>query len=254
MDQECLSDSDMEEALPSDPHTALQTQSNNEKHNFLEFRSGARASQKSRNNLPLTPPDVRATEQGARFLPTDHRDNARDDARTHHAHCSVGNSAVFSTQHTRCAVFFVSMLFHGACSACGKNQAIWRRTAERSVLGCCEAASFPIWEQVSRLASDPRDEARQAHEDDRENWMTTWENWPRTAYRAACNLCKGVDIEKIVMVKGDDGTHTANAEQVHALIEQAWRCMSWAHSQPGPSLKPLLVKTSLPPVNVLSMS
>ena len=37
----------------------------------------------------------------------------------------------------------VSVLFHGASSACGKNQAIWRLTVERSVLGCCEAASFP---------------------------------------------------------------------------------------------------------------
>ena len=29
-------------------------------------------------------------------------------------------------------------------------------------------------------------------------------------------------MKKIVMVQRDDGTHTANAEQVHALIEQAW--------------------------------
>ena len=59
------------------------------------------------------------------------------------------------------------------------------------------------------------------HEDDRENRMTTWKNWLRTDYRAACNWCKGVDNEKIVMVQRDDDTHTANAEQVRALIEQA---------------------------------
>ena len=34
---------------------------------------------------------------------------------------------------------------------------------------------FPSREQVSRLVSDLREEARQAHEDDRENQMTTWE-------------------------------------------------------------------------------
>ena len=52
--------------------------------------------------------------------------------------------------------------------------------------------------------------------------MTTWVNWLRTDFRAACNWCKGVDNEKIVMVQRDDGTHTTNAEQVHALVAQAW--------------------------------
>ena len=72
------------------------------------------------------------------------------------------------------------------------------------------------------MASDLRDEARQAHEDDRENRVTTCENWLRTDCRAACIWCIGVDNEKIVKVQRDDGTHTANAEQVHALIQQAW--------------------------------
>ena len=49
-----------------------------------------------------------------------------------------------------------------------------------------------------------------------------WKNWLRTDYRAACNWCKNADCEKIVMVQQEDGTHTANAEQVHALIEQTW--------------------------------
>ena len=52
--------------------------------------------------------------------------------------------------------------------------------------------------------------------------MTMWKNWLRTDYRAACNWCKNADCEKIVMVQHEDGTHTANAEQVHALIEQTW--------------------------------
>ena len=52
--------------------------------------------------------------------------------------------------------------------------------------------------------------------------MTMWKNWLRTDYRAACNWCKNADCEKFVMVQQEDGTHTANAEQVHALIEQTW--------------------------------
>ena len=67
---------------------------------------------------------------------------------------------------------------------------------------------FPSREQVSRLASDLRKETRHAHEDDREKRMTTWENWLRMDYRAACNWCKVVDNEKIVTVQRDDGTHS----------------------------------------------
>ena len=48
------------------------------------------------------------------------------------------------------------------------------------------------------------------------------ENGLRTDYKAACNRCKEVDKEKIVMVQCEDGTRTANAELVHALIEEAW--------------------------------
>ena len=51
--------------------------------------------------------------------------------------------------------------------------------------------------------------------------MTTWKHWLRTDYKAACNWCEGVDNEKLVMAQREDGTHTANAEQVHALVEQA---------------------------------
>ena len=49
---------------------------------------------------------------------------------------------------------------------------------------------FPSLEQVSSLAFNLRNEARQAHEDDREDRMTTWKNWLGTDYRAACNWCK----------------------------------------------------------------
>ena len=78
MGHECLSESNMEEALPSDPHAALRTQSRNEKYKFLEFRSGSRASLQSWSNVPLVQLDVLATEQEACFLPADH-DNVSDD-------------------------------------------------------------------------------------------------------------------------------------------------------------------------------
>ena len=52
---------------------------------------------------------------------------------------------------------------------------------------------FPSREQVSRVVSDLREEARQAHEDDRENRMTTCKNWLRAEHRAACSWCKGVE-------------------------------------------------------------
>ena len=66
--------------------------------------------------------------------------------------------------------------------------------------------------RVSRLASDLRDEARQAHEDDREKRMTSCLQMVQRSRQCKNN----------VMVQGDDGTHVANAEQVHALIERAW--------------------------------
>ena len=43
MEQECPSESDIEEALPSASHTAAQTKSNEEKHNFFVTRGGRRA-------------------------------------------------------------------------------------------------------------------------------------------------------------------------------------------------------------------
>ena len=89
------------------------------------------------------------------------------------------------------------------------------------------------------MASDLRDEARQAHEDDRENQMTTWENWLRTDYRTVCNWCNGVDKKNNRVT-----AHTANADHVHALIEQAWIPIFKMHE----------LGTSQPPVNALSMS
>ena len=117
MGHECLSEGDVEEALSSDSDTALQAQSNDEKRNFRVSRSGGRASQKSQSNFPLLPPDLRATEQGACFLPTDHRHTASDDARQDPSHTPLGwkfctmNMTAFSTQHLA--------IFELGCHVCG---------------------------------------------------------------------------------------------------------------------------------------
>ena len=92
MGQECPSESDIEEAQPSASHTAAQTQSNEEKHNFLVTGGGGRSRLRSHNNFPLLQPDVRAAEQeqGARFLATDHHDNANDSTRQESSRSSLG--------------------------------------------------------------------------------------------------------------------------------------------------------------------
>ena len=107
---------------PDEPDvgTALLAQSNDEKRNFRVSRSGGRASQNSQNNVPLLPPDMRATEQGARFLPTDHRDTASDDTRQDPSHtllawkfCTM-NMTAFSTQHFA--------IFELGCHVCGLQE------------------------------------------------------------------------------------------------------------------------------------
>ena len=40
--------------------------------------------------------------------------------------------------------------------------------------------------------------------------------------------------KKIVMVQREDGKHTANAEQVHALVEQAWMPIFMMHERTRP--------------------
>ena len=57
---------------------------------------------------------------------------------------------------------------------------------------CC----LPSLNHICRLAADLRAETIQAHEDDRENRMTTWKNWLRTDYEAACSWCERVDNGK----------------------------------------------------------
>ena len=110
MGHECLSESGIEEALSSDSHTALQTQS----------RCGGRASPKSQSNFPVLQPDVRATEQGALFVPTDHCDNTSDDVRQDPSRTPLGwkfctmNVTAFYTQHLA--------IFELGCHVCGLQE------------------------------------------------------------------------------------------------------------------------------------
>ena len=55
---------------------------------------------------------------------------------------------------------------------------------------------LPSLDQVCRLAADLRAEARQAHEDDRENRMTTWKIGFAQITKRHASWCKGVDNEK----------------------------------------------------------
>ena len=59
---------------------------------------------------------------------------------------------------------------------------------------------LPPMEHVSRVAADLREEARQAHEEDRKQRTTTSQTWLRIDFKAACNWCKEFDNKKFVMV------------------------------------------------------
>ena len=102
------------------------------------------------------------------------------------------------------------------------------------------------WEQVCRLTADLRKEAMQAHEDDRDNRMTTWKIGFARITRPHANGASVVDNEKLVMVQREHGTHTHHTK--HPTLRKcthSWRklgylsssCPSWARSQPWSSLK-----------------
>ena len=115
---------------------------------------------------------------------------------------------------------------------------------------------LPSLEQAENLASNLRNEARQAHEDDRESRMTMWKNWLRTDYRAACNWCKNADCEKIVIVQQEDGTQPTQSRCTHSLNRpgfQSSRCTSLARDPPGNILRRFLVITFPSPANALLM-
>ena len=84
---------------------------------------------------------------------------------------------------------------HGMWCTCGKIRQSGSAMLHGGRWEIVRHCRLPSVEQVCRLAADLREEARQAHENDRENRMTTWQHWFRTAYKAACNWCKGVDNE-----------------------------------------------------------
>ena len=110
---DCLSEGDIEEALSSDSDSALQAQ-------FPCVQKWHKSNSKETKQLPLLPTDARATEQGARFLPTDHRDTASDDTRRDLSHAPLGwkfctmNMTAFSTQHLP--------IFELGCHACGLQE------------------------------------------------------------------------------------------------------------------------------------
>ena len=100
---------------------------------------------------------------------------------------------------------------------------------------------LPSLEQVSRLAADLREAARQAHEDDRENRMMAWTNWLRTNYKAACKWCKGVDSERtssLCSAKMADIQPTLRTctRSLRKLGFRASRCTNWVRSQLGSSM------------------
>ena len=113
-----LSGGDIEEALsiPIQLYKPNQTTRNA----ISVSESGRRASQRRQSNFPQLPPDAPATEQGARFLPTDHRDTASDDTRRDPSHAPLGwkfctmNMTAFSTQHLA--------IFELGCHVCGLQE------------------------------------------------------------------------------------------------------------------------------------
>ena len=124
VEQDCLSEIDIEEALPSDSHTASQTQSNDEKHNFLVSRSGESMSEESKQLPSIT-----------RFLPTDHHHNASD-TRQEPSRAPLGwkfctmNVTAFYTQHLA--------IFAFGCHVCGLQETrltesghVWAREVMR---------------------------------------------------------------------------------------------------------------------------
>ena len=136
---------------------------------------------------------------------------------------SQGKLRTSSGNFTRSSRWWPWVRFRGVQFTCGTkvrlSGAELLHDARWETLKHCR---LPSVEQVCGLAADLRAEARQAHEDDREKRTMVLNNWPRTDHKAACNWCKGVDNEKIVMVQREDGTHAANAKQAHTLVEQAW--------------------------------
>ena len=82
--------------------------------------------------------------------------------------------------------------------------------------------TLPPLSALQRLAQDLRAEAASRHEQERAERMESWKRWLRADFKACCDFCKGDCTERVTMVQREDGTHTANAAQVHQLLQDAW--------------------------------
>ena len=157
---------------------------------------GKRASQRSQSNFPLLPPDVRATEQGARFRPTDHRDTASDDTRRDPSHAPLGwkfctmNMTAFSTQHLA--------IFELECHVCGLQEThlteagqVWaREVIERTKL------EHRFWQPLEALRS-------------------AWEATPGGVATAAG---PGVELQRVPHVSAQERALHDMGRHVRALV------------------------------------
>ena len=104
-----LSEGESEEALETDYDSDIQTMLNDENSIPRLYRSNREAKQKERSDFSLSPPDVRATGQGARFI-----------SRQTASHTPLGwkfctmNMTAFSTQHPA--------IFELGCHVCGLQE------------------------------------------------------------------------------------------------------------------------------------
>ena len=102
-----LSEGESEEALETDYDSDIQTMFNDENTIPRLYRSNREAKQKERSDFSLSPPDVRATGQGARFI-----------SRQTASHTPLGgkflNMTAFSTQHPA--------IFELGCHVCGLQE------------------------------------------------------------------------------------------------------------------------------------
>ena len=199
-----LSEGDIEDALSSDSDSALQAQSNDEKRNFRVSRSGKRAGQRRQRNFPLLPPDARVTEQGACFLPTDHRDTASDDTRQDPSQAPLGwkfctmNMTAFSFQHLA--------IFELGSQVCGLQET---RLAESGQVWAREVMRKQNW---SIVFGQPLEALRSA-----------WEGRPGGVEIAAG---PGVELQKAPLVSAHEKAFHNTGRHVR-LSSPTQRAIKW---------------------------
>ena len=98
---------------------------------------------------------------------------------------------------------------------------------------------FPSLEQVCGVAADLR-VPRQAHEDDRENRMTTWKFGFLRIARPHAIGARWLTMKKKswCSVRMAHNSHRCASARARRLGCRSSRCTIWLRSQPGNSLKP----------------